>query len=408
MADPEKPPVLLMALLVTGTTVGAGILGLPVTSGLAGALPALISMVLAWALMLFTGWVLMDCLVRHREREPDISTAMEMELGRAGQWLASLSYLVFLYGLLVAYLAGGASVLSFLFHASGARPWLMLGFFAVTAGISIYGLGLVRRCNAWLMLLMGLAFAVLVYKCAGAFQASRLARADWSFIPSAMPIIVCAFCFQCIIPTVTRDLGYDRKLIFRALLLGTGIALAFYLVWLISALAALPLSGTGQGNILAAFRDDQPATVPLAAALGSVTVTVSGMAFSLLAITTSFVGVGISLMGFWRDLLSGAERKFLIPALAFAPPLVLALLFPDLFLDALDIVGGGAIVFLFGLLPSLIFLRRARSMPFPAKMAGWLALFMFAVIMLLEVFQEAGWMKVSPTTEHWLLHFPRL
>ena len=55
--------ILTVSLLVTGTTVGAGILALPVQTGLAGAFPSLIAIVLMWGLMLLTGRILAQRLI---------------------------------------------------------------------------------------------------------------------------------------------------------------------------------------------------------------------------------------------------------------------------------------------------------------------------------------------------------
>jgi tyrosine-specific transport protein len=86
-------------------------------------------------------------------------------------------------------------------------------------------------------------------------------------------------------------------------------------------------------------------------------------------------------------------------ALTFAPPLLIALVYPDIFLVALDVVGGVGIVVLFGILPTLIVLRdRARS--------GWLRGFcllglLFALSILgLEIMQETGLLALQPHIEY--------
>lgn len=51
----------------------------------------------------------------------------------------------------------------------------------------------------------------------------------------------------------------------------------------------------------------------------------------------------------------------LVIMLSFLPPLLIGLIYPDIFLKVLDIVGGVGIVVLFGILPGLIAFRKARS-----------------------------------------------
>ncbi|MFW5487968.1 MAG: aromatic amino acid transport family protein [Desulfovibrio sp.] len=54
------PHVWTMAFVVTGNLIGAGILGLPINTGLAGLVPALVGNVVMWLLMLTTAIVLSE------------------------------------------------------------------------------------------------------------------------------------------------------------------------------------------------------------------------------------------------------------------------------------------------------------------------------------------------------------
>jgi len=55
--------MLTVVLLITGTTVGAGMLGLPIKTGLAGLLPSLLGMIIVWGLMLGTAWILASRII---------------------------------------------------------------------------------------------------------------------------------------------------------------------------------------------------------------------------------------------------------------------------------------------------------------------------------------------------------
>jgi tyrosine-specific transport protein len=53
------------ALMISGNTIGAGILGLPILGGMAGALPSVIGLAAIWMVMLGTAFVLAWRMMSH-------------------------------------------------------------------------------------------------------------------------------------------------------------------------------------------------------------------------------------------------------------------------------------------------------------------------------------------------------
>ncbi|MFA5180822.1 MAG: aromatic amino acid transport family protein [Syntrophales bacterium] len=83
----------------------------------------------------------------------------------------------------------------------------------------------------------------------------------------------------------------------------------------------------------------------------------------------------------------------------FLPPLAISILYPDLFLKAIDIAGGFGIVTLFGILPSIIALKKARNGR--ERVLGVMMLLLFGVFFLFETAQELGFLKIDPSAEYW-------
>ena len=411
--------MLSMALLVAGTSIGAGTLGVPVTLGLAGAGPALSAMLLAWVVMMGTGWILSLAIIKSGQPGLEITSLYRLELGTWAARLASLVYLVLFHSLLVAYLTGTASVLASLLGRPQGQKWFMLVFFLAAGGLTVFGLELVRRCNLVFMLLLAAAFALLVGLCLKNYQITRLSYQNWAFLPGAFPIILCAFGFHNIMPLTCQALDLNRRRIALALAVGTGLALAVgtglaflcNALWVLAVAGSLPMEEPGQANLLAAYKLNQPATVPLAAALHSHLVTWAGLVFSLMAIITSYVGVGVALISFMRDLLSSWGRvagRPLLSGLALLPSLVISLLYPGLFLQALNLVGGGCLILLFGILPSLMLLKRSADAGKARRVLGWLLLAGFGAFLCLELLQEMGWLLIRPEMDHWVINIPGL
>jgi tyrosine-specific transport protein len=110
-------------------------------------------------------------------------------------------------------------------------------------------------------------------------------------------------------------------------------------------------------------------------------------------------------MGFWRDLWPGAKR-WSRAALTFAPPILVVYLYPDLFLQALDLAGGLGVGLVFGVAPALMLLRWRPASPW-VRLGGIALLVLFACIVGLELAQEAGWLQIHPNAEHWTSYQPK-
>ncbi len=395
--------ILTVALLITGTTIGAGMLGLPIKTGLSGMFPSLISMMVMWGLMLVTTWILTTRIIESDHRTSDFPTLFQRELGTQGKWLTITGYLIIFYGLLVAYLSGASSILVNLIDLPLVKPAWVVIFFIVATGIIMFGIDLVRKANVAIMTVLGISFVFLLIKTGQNLNPQHLIYTDWHFVPSTLPIIVCAFAFHVIIPTVCRSLEWQPRACRQALLIGTLLALVLNILWVFVVIGALPLAGQGQGNILAALHEGLPATVPLSMALHSKVITTAGMFFSLAAIITSYMGVGIAFMGFFRDMISSYGKKskrFIEAGLTFGPPFIVALLYPNLFLKALDLVGGIGILLVFGLLPCLMVIKSKRKQAGWQRLGGYVMLCLFGLLILLELSQELGWLQIHPNVEY--------
>ena len=277
-------------------------------------------------------------------------------------------------------------------------------FFLPATAAALFGLNLVRRLNAFFMLLMAASFCVLVFPAMDHMDLNRYARTDWGFFPSTLPVIMTSFAYHNVIPITCRSLGWRPDLVKRALLWGTLIPLVFGLVWIAAVLGSLPVDGPGGGNLMAAFKGDQPATVPLTLALASPVITITGLVFSLCAIFTSYLAVSTGFMNFYKDLLADAlpqKGRALRAALVFCPPFLVALFYPDLFLAALDISGGLGVALVFGISPAVILLRSGGAGLAGKKFISYGLMVLFAALCLLEIAQEAGWLQLAPSMEHW-------
>ena len=362
----KKKGIVMIALLVTGNLIGAGILALPIQTGGAGIFFSCMAMLVFCGAMYFSALVLAREAAERKQDNFNYPSLYGHYLGPTGKWLATGANLLILYGLLTAYIGGGSAIIVSAISPEGGSNQLLniavtLALFFSLSAFTAAGTGFVARYNQVLMLFLGLSFAALVFMGAGNVEIKRMLFHDIHFLPVAIPVILTAFHFHNIIPTICRDMEWDIKAISRAMLLGMVIGFSMNLIWVGVGIGVLPLT-IGSNSIIAAFQQGLPATVPLGRVLANPLFSAVAIAFSLTAICTSYGANGIGLMDFNRDIL-GTTSKSKVLAATFLPPLLIALLFPTVFLKAIGVVGGVGIALLFGILPSVIYFMKNKNVP---------------------------------------------
>jgi tyrosine-specific transport protein len=385
-------------LLITGNLVGAGILGLPVNTGIDGFIPSLVGMFLFGGAMFFSAVVLGREAVDEKRETFNLPSLYSKYLGRAGKWIAILANMLILYGLLIAYIAGGTTIITKILGISSYYTEVLLILFAILTSLTLAGGNMIRKYNIFLMLVLWITFGLIVFIGEKHADPGRLKHMDWEFLPVAIPIIVTSFHFHNIIPNICKSLNWKMSTIWKAMLTGMIIGYIMNALWIQVGVGCLPLEG-GENSLVYAFRHNLPATVPMSALFASRAFTTLSMLFALLAITTSYIANGIGLLGFNRDLAENflhKTNKYLVYIMTFAPPLIISFLFPNIFLKAIDIVGGIGIVILFGILPGIIFFLKANS--FGKKVLAVAMIALFSAVLLFQITEKAGFVKLTPRT----------
>lgn len=402
---PSKPSffsILSLSLLVAGNLIGVGILALPVNTGLAGLYPALLAMLVLGGAMFFSALILGREAVASRKENFNYPSLFNTYLGAAGKWVAILANLLILYGLLVAYITGGTTILGNLINAPEQWQWVItLVFFALLTTIALANTSLIVKYNSLIMTALVLFFVIMTGIGETHTTASNYSFADWGFLPVAAPIIITAFHFHNIIPNICSNLDWNFAAVWKAILIGMAIGFVMNALWIQVGIGVLPVDDSAN-SLLSAFQNNLPTTVPMSHIIDSSTFMTVAILFSLLAIMTSYLANSMGLMGFIRDLTEnqfGIKNRTLDIALTFLPPLGIALLWPAVFLQAINVVGGVGIVILFGILPGIIAWRKSTSAPI--KILSALMLVLFLLCLIFEVGQESGLLSIHPDVEHW-------
>jgi tyrosine-specific transport protein len=147
------------AFLVAGTSIGAGMLGLPVLTGVGGFGPAVFVCLLCWLFMTCTGLLMLEICLKLPPGANLISMATTY-LGTTGKILAWALYLFLFYCLSIAYLSCGGGLLSKWLGLSSLATSSIL-FVLLLAPFVYLGTKLVDRIN--LVLMAGLVGSYLLF-----------------------------------------------------------------------------------------------------------------------------------------------------------------------------------------------------------------------------------------------------
>ncbi len=347
-------------LLVAGTTIGAGMLGIPLLTAKAGFLPAMGITILVWLFMLSTGLLFLEATLWMHEGANILSMSRRF-LGHTGKLAAGGMFLFLYYCLMVAYFAAGAPIfVEFLQTAFGLAPGGISGYLAyglVFGGVVAFGLKAIDRINYLLMAAMFIAYFALIGTGAKEVSAERLRVSNWGEMIFAAPVLFSSFGFHNIIPSLVTYFNRDVKVLRKSIFFGTLIPLIIFLLWQWLIIGTVPESA-----IQDALNAGLPATAALQTLVNNPWVMKLGQFFAFFALVTSMVGVAFSMVDFLGDGLkikrTGHQRIYLCLAV-FIPPFILTSLDPKIFITALGFAGGFGEAFLNGLIPvSLVWVGR--------------------------------------------------
>jgi len=345
------------ALLIAGTTIGGGMLALPVLTSLGGFLPSLVVYFLCWVFMASTGLLFLEVAL-WMHKESNIVTMAERTLGVPGKIFAWTLYLFLFYSLTLAYVVGCGDLVSQLLNESVPNWACSLLFVAIFAPFVYAGPKIVGPLNVVLMIALAVCYCVFVFLGYRFVNTEHFVYRNWSLSLDALPIAFTAFAYQGMVPTLVYYMNFDRRKIRLTILIGSFIPLVAYVIWQWLILGIVPTFGPG--GLAEVAQEGGTAVQPLKTFIQSPWIYHVGQFFAFFALLTSFFGVTLGLLDFLADGLQvkkTALGKIMLCLLIFVPPLVVTFIHPGLFLRALDFAGGFGCSLLLGVLPILMVWR---------------------------------------------------
>ena len=126
-------------LLIVGTSIGGGMLALPIATAEAGFTNSLVLMLLCWFIMTACAFLILEVNL-WLPANTNIISMSRILLGRWGEGVAWISYLLLFYSVLAAYMAGGGDFLSGLLINLGFKipNWVAIFLFVAILSYVVY------------------------------------------------------------------------------------------------------------------------------------------------------------------------------------------------------------------------------------------------------------------------------
>ncbi|MEX0961479.1 MAG: aromatic amino acid transport family protein [Simkaniaceae bacterium] len=371
--------------LVSGTTIGAGMLATPLSTGIVGLWPSLGLFALCWLVMLLSAFFFLDVNLSLKG-EPNMITMAHKTLGPVWKGVSWVIYLLLLYSLIAAYISASTPLFQQAFFkathyslSSYLAPFLLPLIFG---GFIYFGTEEVDLVNRFLMIGLLVSYLFLITSSSRDININYLSHVNMKALPFSLPIIIASFGYHIIIPSLTTYMKHDRRHLVITIVVGSALSLCVYAIWQVITLGIVPFA-----ELSSSYQEGGTITSVLAKIVQSRWIATFAHFFSFFAIATSFLGVSLSLSDFFIDgfkIKKTIAGRLIALALTFIPPLFFVFNYQKGFILALE-YSGAFVAILLIFLPSAM-AWKIDTPPFYKKPLGRFllsAVMMFALIVLL-------------------------
>ncbi|WP_353162569.1 aromatic amino acid transport family protein [Myroides odoratus] len=352
-------------LIVAGTTIGAGMLAMPIISANVGFLFMAFILFCIWFAMFYTSVLLVN-VYRYNDMSAGFNTLTLKYLGKSGAYITGLSMLTLMYALVSAYIAGGGDIVrTNLKQGLGIEVSPQLSailFTLIFGGIIAFGTRAVDYSTKVIFSIKILCLCLVLGLLLPHIEMAYLSYIPQSPLPvlATIPIIFTSFGFSVVIPSLVKYLDGNLRQLKWVFFIGSIIPLLLYLIW------ELTILGNIESSVFSEILKNNAGLEGLLVAIKEINsspfIKIAFTIFAAAAILTSFWGVALALNDYIKDLAKDRPKiKHNVSAfiLTFLPPILFALFYPDGFVIALGYASISLVIL--ALIIPMLMLQKAKK-----------------------------------------------
>ncbi|QIV95901.1 tyrosine-specific transport protein [Allofrancisella inopinata] len=347
-------------LLVISSMIGGGIFALPIMAFKLGIIATIILTLLIYVLMTISGLLVVEISIKlPRFRNHYTSLAYEA-FGMPGKVLALIAFSIAIYAALTAYIGATPALIKSDSYSADFNFYItptvvQVTFTGVLATVLIYSMKYSEHINRLVMTIKLMSLVTVIFLLSKFINISNLfiVPINLSNLIEATLIIILAFSYQSILPSIVSYVGPDYKRQIRNIILvGTLITCIIYLLWIIAIAGFIKSVGADRlfisnptlEQLVAIIKNNSSNSIAIAAL----------NVFLNITLFASFLTISIAFIDFWIDALglnNNIYGRLIAGATALLPSLLIALFFNKIFVVALTVSGFAGIAYSI-LLPS--------------------------------------------------------
>ncbi len=346
-------------LLIVGTSIGGGMLALPIANAATGFWQSTFFLIVCWSAMTAGAFLILEANLYLKDGGHMVSMA-NLTLGRWGSLFTWLVYLFLLYSLLCAYISGGSDVLSGLLAKIDLKltdTQASLLFVLIFGSVVYSGIRQVDWVNRGLMFGKLGAYLLLVILIFPYIDFSHFYGGDYHYISGTVMILITSFGFAIIVPNLRDYFKDDIPKLRRAILIGSLIPLICYIAWDAVIMGSLSSSGPhGLQSLMQSSHSTSELAEELANTIEKPFIHQLFNFFISISMLTAFLGVSLCLITFLADGFRWEQRGLkggILFLLTFCPPLLIVLNYPGVYIQSLNYAGIFCVLLLLAL-PALM------------------------------------------------------
>lgn len=335
-------------LLIISSMIGGGIFALPIMAFKLGIVATIVLTIFMYILMTISGLLVVEVSTKLPPYRNHYTSLAYEAFGRPGKIIAILAFSVAIYATLTAYIGAvptliGSNSCSIDIATCLSPSALELLFTSVLSVVLIYSMKYSENINRVVMIIKLISLIIVIFLLSKFMDIKSLfvVPIDFSGLIQASLIIILAFSYQSILPSIVNYVGPENKKEIKGIILaGTLITCVIYLLWIVAISGFINNTGEAKEFIANPTLDQLVAIIKENS--GDSIAVIALDIFLNVTLFASFLTISIAFIDFWIDALKLNTRlsgRLTAAAIALIPSLIVAIYFDDVFVMALAVSG---------------------------------------------------------------------
>jgi tyrosine-specific transport protein len=338
-------------LIIIGSSIGAGVLGMPITCSLVGLIPSLIIMLIVALYMNETAKIITRLLIK--TQSDDLSVAFKKNLSTSNYKISLITYSFLFITIIAAYISKSSTLLKTIIDNAVYTNININICYIIIISTMILILNSkntqFKYVNNILTIALISVFLIIIFQnTKSEINITNIEKINITNIKYVYPILITSFGFHNILPYLKNEFKNNEKKLNQSINIGIVLTLVIYITWI--SFIIIFKNNYYKLDDIENYNSDKIITELLIIKNNNnLTITIVNT-FSFLAIITTIFGITISMNFFFKKIFTEVPGK-IIKMLIIIPPIIIIKLNTNIFFTALEISGGILTLTIFGLMP---------------------------------------------------------